>query len=81
MLRTETRAHIRETGSDSLAFWRLHFLDDDALGVGRTTEWVGLEGGAKVNLVVLLVGPLLGAATVLEVASSADTTWFTHLKA
>ena len=55
-----------------------HFLDDNALGVRRTTEGVALEDRAQVDLVVLLVGPALGATTLLQVARGADSAWFAH---
>ena len=60
--------------------FNIHFLDDDSLGVGRASEWVGLEGGTKVDLVVLLVGPSLRSATILKMTRSAETTWLTHLQ-
>jgi len=48
-------------------------LEHDALGVRRASEGVSLQLGAQMSLVVLLVGPPLDPAVVLELARSADT--------
>ena len=52
-------------------------LQHDALGVGSTTEGVRLELGAKVLLLVALVGPLVLAPAVAELAACADSRWLT----
>ena len=48
-------------------------LEHDALGVRRASEGVSLQLGAQMSLVVLLVGPPLDPAVVLELARRADT--------
>jgi hypothetical protein len=55
-------------------------LEDDALGVGRATEWGGLESRSEGALLKGQIGPSLLAAVVLELASGVKTTRlsFTH---
>ena len=56
-------------------------LEDDALGVGSTTEGRGLVGGTEKALLVVQVGPALLLAVRLELASGVKTTGlsFTHI--
>lgn len=56
-------------------------LEDDALGVGGTTERRGLEGGSEEALLVVKVGPFVVAAAVGELAPGVQATGlsFTHL--
>jgi hypothetical protein len=73
-------AVLDELHTDALTDGRVRLLSlnaellkHDALGVGRASEGVSLQLGAQVSLVVLLVGPPLDPAVVLELARSADT--------
>lgn len=50
-------------------------LKNDALGVGRTSEWGGLESGTESALLVGQISPSLLAAMVLELASSVQSSW------
>ena len=56
----------------------LHFLEDDALGVGGTSEGVSLPACSQVGLLVVIVGPSV-LTPVLDVlagsAQSARLTW------
>jgi hypothetical protein len=48
-------------------------LKDDALGVGRTTEWRGLVGGSEKALLVVEIGPSSLATMVAELAGGVET--------
>jgi hypothetical protein len=74
-------AVLHELNTNTLADSRVgllglnaELLHNNALGVGSTTEGVSLEGGAKVGLLVALVGPSVDTTDLLELARSADTT-------
>lgn len=56
-------------------------LENDALGVGGTTERRGLEGSSEQTLLVVQVRPLVVAAVVGQLARGVQTTGlsFTHL--
>uniref|UniRef100_A0A7M4FRW0 Uncharacterized protein n=1 Tax=Crocodylus porosus TaxID=8502 RepID=A0A7M4FRW0_CROPO len=61
--------------SDTFPDGRIRLLSlytDDALGVGCAPEGVGLQRGAQVRLLVLLVMPLLVAPVVAELAGRAQ---------
>merc|ERR1712054_197688 len=60
-----------------------YFLKHDALGMRGTTKWVALDGSAEVPLLVVLVGPLLDATVVAQLARRCDATGLTrtHLSA
>ncbi len=51
-----------------------HFLEHDALAVGRTTEGVALELSPKVSLLVGLVGPPLLPAHSAQLARRVQST-------
>lgn len=74
---TGRRAGGRLTGN-----WRLdsQFFDDDALGVRRATERVGLQVGQRVRLGVVEVVPPLGPPLDPHLATASDTGWLPHLK-
>jgi hypothetical protein len=48
-------------------------LKDNALGVGRTTEWRGLVGGSEKALLVVEIGPSSLATMVAELAGGVET--------
>lgn len=50
-------------------------LEDDSLGVGRTTEGRGLESGAESALLVAVVGPALLATVVAQLARGVESSW------
>lgn len=50
-------------------------LEDYALGVGRSTEGGGLEGGSEKTLLVVEVRPSSLAAMVAELAGGVETSW------
>ena len=56
------------------------FLEDDALGVGSTSEGVGLEGSAQVGLLVSEIGPALVTSTVSHLTRASNSTWLTHVE-
>ena len=71
--------------SDTLANGRVwlfgfdtDFLEDDTLGVGSTSEGVGLQGGTEVGLLVAQIGPALITSAVSHLTSASDSTWLTH---
>lgn len=51
-------------------------LEDDALGVGRTTEGRGLKGSAEGTLLVGEIGPFLVLSVRSQLARSVKTTGF-----
>ena len=53
----------------------LHFLKDDSLGVGCSTEGVVLEGSSEDSLSLLLVCPAAESAVILELATCFETSW------
>jgi len=53
----------------------LHLLKDDSLGVGSTSEGIGLPSGTQMSLLVVLVGPTLVATVVHMLPGSAQTSW------
>ena len=48
--------------------------------MGSTTKRIGSVLGAQMSLVVLLIGPTLGAIAVVELTSSPESTRLAHLK-
>jgi hypothetical protein len=50
-------------------------LEDDTLGVGRSTEWRGLVGGSEKTLLEGQIGPTLLATMVAELAGGVETSW------
>ena len=75
---------LDELDTDALADSRVgllglntELLEDDTLGVGSASEGVGLPDCAEVGLLVLLVGPTLVTAKVLQLARGADSSWLT----
>lgn len=71
-----------ELDSDTLSntgVWLLGFdtdlLDDNAAGVGSTTEWFSPLSGLMSKF-VLLVSPKVQSSLILQLATSLDTTWF-----
>ena len=57
-----------------MTFTHSHFLQDNALGMGGTSERVRLEGGAKMSLLVQLVVPLLVTSVKAELATRSQST-------
>lgn len=53
----------------------LHLLEHDSLGVGSTSEGIGLPSGSQMSLLVVLVGPTLVATVVHMLPGSAQTSW------
>ena len=60
---------MRDTGERK----HLHFLEHNALCVGRSSERVALDGGTEVSLLVILIGPLLDTTAVAQLARTCDT--------
>ena len=52
------------------------FLDNDALGVGGTSEGIALKGSSQMLLLVALVSPSLDATVGTQLARTADSTRF-----
>lgn len=50
-------------------------LEDDALGVGGSTERRRLEGGSQKALLEGQIGPALLAAVVAQLARGVETSW------
>jgi len=50
-------------------------LENDALGVGRSTEGRRLVGGSEETLLVVEIGPSSLAAMVAELAGGVETSW------
>jgi len=80
-------AVLDELDTDTLANGRVgllgldtDLLEDDTLGVRRTTEGRGLVGGTEKTLLVVEIGPTTLTAGVLELAGGVQTSWlsFTH---
>ena len=90
LLRTESGDLLDvldELNTDTLANGRVgllgldtDLLEDDTLGVRRTTEGRGLVGGTEQTLLVVEIGPATLATGVLELAGGVETSWlsFTH---
>ena len=58
----------------------LHFLENNALGMGSTAERIGLPSCTQISLFVIFVGPTL-VATMIDVFSGcSQTSWFTCVK-
>ena len=53
-------------------------LEDDTLGVGRSTEWRGLEGGSQKTLLEGQIGPALLTAVVAQLARGVETSWLSY---
>lgn len=51
----------------------LHLLQDDSLGVGSSSEGIGLPPGSQVGLFEIVIGPSLVSAMVDVLPSSAQT--------
>ena len=54
----------------------VHLLENDALGVGGTTEGRELESSSEGLLLVVLVSPTVLTASGAELASGLETSWF-----
>lgn len=52
----------------------VHFLKDDALGMGGSSKRVGLQSSAQMSLLVLFIVPFLLTAVVPELPGCAQTT-------
>lgn len=50
-------------------------LEDDTLGVRRSTEWRGLVCGSEKALLVVKIGPTSLTTMVAELAGSVETSW------
>ena len=59
-------------------FSYLHFFKNDTLGVGSTSEWIGLEGCTEICFLVTQIGPTLVSSAVSHFTSGSDSSWFTH---
>ena len=58
-----------------------HLLQNDALGVRGSSERVGLPPGAQMDLLVVEVGPHLGAPVLDVLAGRADAAGLAHREA
>ncbi len=56
-----------------------HLFEDDALGVGGATEGISLPSGAQVSLLVVEIGPELGAPVLDVLSRRANSSGFAHL--
>lgn len=54
----------------------VHLLENDALGVGGTTEGGETESSSEGLLLVVLVSPTVLTASGAELASGLETSWF-----
>lgn len=57
----------------------LHLLKNDSLGVGSTSEGVGLPSGSEMGLLVVLVVPPLITAVVAQLARRTDSHRLSHV--
>merc|ERR1719498_1776269 len=65
-------------GGVGLLRFNTDLLHDDTLCVRRAPKGVALVAGTNVRLLVVLVGPSLGASAVHQLAPRTDSTWFSH---
>ena len=71
----ELHTHTLANGRVGLLGLNTDLLEDYALGVGRSTEGGGLEGGSEKTLLVVEVRPSSLAAMVAELAGGVETSW------
>ena len=86
IVRTESSnllAVLDQLNSDTLSDGRVgllgldtDLLEDDTLGVGRTTEGRGLESGTQGTLLIGKVGPFLVLSVCSQLSRSVKTTGF-----
>lgn len=63
------------TRIDFFSLMYLHLLQDDSLGVGSSSEGIGLPPCTQMGLFVVLVGPSLVTAMVDVLPGSTKTSW------
>jgi len=75
---------LYQLDSDTLTNGRVRLLGfntdlfkDDTLGVGSTTEWVGLGQITQSNLLVVEISPSGISSDGLDLSGSFNTSWFT----
>lgn len=78
----QLHTHTLSDGGVGLLGLDTDLLEDDSLGVGRTTEGRGLEGGSERTLLVGQIGPALLTAVVAQLARGVETSRlaFSHLE-
>ena len=55
-----------------------HFFEHDSLGMGSTSEGVGLEGGSQIGLFIAQICPSLLSATVSHLTGASDSSGLAH---
>ena len=55
-----------------------HFFEHDSLGMGSTSEGVGLEGGSQIGLFIAQNCPSLLSATVSHLTGASDSSGLAH---
>jgi hypothetical protein len=59
---------------------RFNLFKNDSLGMGSSSERIGLPPGSQMGLLIVQIGPSLDT-TILDVfAGGSDTGWFTHVE-